>query len=118
MSKEKRCDYCRHGAHEEGKCQVVMVENADPLLFYNGLCNCDGKTQSFMLHASTRAGVETQIEKAEAAGYSVETLHDGRRITELVNEDWQRTGHFCATAFSDKLPPVSSYEEFRQRVGL
>lgn len=141
MGEERKCDYCHHpyhGAMEPGATYAAFAQSVldgkrgsagaiegscpHPKSTPGGsetLCGCDGRTQWFSLKAKSLQEGEALAGQVRAAGYDIYKFNTGQCVVNPVGADDQlMTDTWMLTAYSDKLPPVASYEEFKQRVGL
>lgn len=113
---DKKCTHCPHDAHEGRKCTAKNPHSSGFL--HNGLCNCDGKTQYFLVTGDSIEEVESKLALATRAGYEIEQLTLSPKIHQAAGGYGGRTDKWFAIVYSDLLPPVSSMKEFNQRVGL
>lgn len=118
------CAFCRHPYH--GVAAVSALDTnvdkrsaphyCDALPDGEHYCNCDGRTQHFVVTANAFNKAEAMLKRAIEAGY--DDLFPEHSITQGINAEGQPTGIWCARVYSSKLPPVASFQEFAERVGL
>lgn len=129
MGEKNICEYCWHEYHgvvpasglamptdsltraerEKNLCSA-QIDSAHT-------CNCNGRAQWFSFRVGSYEEAERLAPQIEAAGYDVYQFSGDRIAVQPVDAEGKKADFFM-TAFTETLPPVASYEEFRQRVGL
>lgn len=129
MNEQGQCEYCRHGRH--GPVEVppdvaaVFVDRIVPRaglckeIVTNGFsCNCDGRTQWLTVVVANREEAARVAERIADAGYELYRFNSGDIAVRCVDGNDDLLDGVLLAAFSSTLPPVASYDEFRQRVGI
>lgn len=123
----EKCLYCWHAFHgatephgfavssafnpPKGACTATVDDG-------NRTCNCDGRTQWLSFYADSREAAEEWASRAAKAGYQAYGFDSGLFTVQSVDASGEKTGTWLACVFSETLPPVSSREEFNQRIGI
>jgi hypothetical protein len=133
-----KCPYCFHAFHGVAdlskyahlNCKVHLGLNFDftnskriglcnePDPRFGTYCNCDGKTQWWEIKAATPDDALSQARRAVEAGYMQYVFDGGQFVIQRGGQPQEKTSYWLSIVYSDTLPPVTSRQEFEQRIGL